>query len=757
VVDRIVEASDGNPLFVAELVRMLIDDGVLEHESARWVATVDPRELEVPPSIHALLAARIDRLTPAERAVVEAAAVIGKTFDRGALLTLVGPDVASRLDEHLEAQRRRELVEPDGSYWVDRPVLRFHHVLIRDAAYRRLLKGDRAALHERAAAWFAEHAPVADRDGLVGFHLEHAHLLRAELGTADLELGHRAAAHLASAGHRALEAEDVAVGAGLLGRALACLGPDGPGRAALLLERCEALLALGEVAEAVPAVAELGTLASGDARLEGWAACFAGELANLRNPGQLADTARLAADAAATLARLGDPAGEAKAHAVRAASLARLGRIGESEEALDLALAGARQAGDGRRATLILAEAPPAALWGPNPITLATGRCLDVVRALRITGRSAAVEATSMRCQAVLEALRGRHEPARRLLAAARASLEELGHDRGLLEVDVASGMVGILTGDLPTAGHALRRARAGFAGLGIDVEAALAAGLLARVCLLEGDADEALRWCSESERSGGDDLKVGITWRSARAEALARNGEVEQARKVAEEAVALGAGTDALVDHADALVALAEVLRADGDVEGAAARATSALELYERKQATAPAERARALVAAASTADLGPLEAATADLDAFADAAELDNAATRFCTTWVPALLHGDWEALRAQFSEGIVGIDHRALVGGGDPLIGREANLDANRGVLEVGVTVLRLKPLEVAGERCALLRAEYSGSMGGLEVLQLLAVDREGLLLHSEVFDLEQRAAASARLAELADADR
>ena len=87
----------------------------------------------------------------------------------------------------------------------------------------------------------------------------------------------------------------------------------------------------------------------------------------------------------------------------------------------------ARTADDRRRITSVLAAAPVAALWGPSPVPRAGGRCLDVMRLSRITADSPAVEATSVRCQAVLEGMRGRFDTARSLLDSARATGRKVG------------------------------------------------------------------------------------------------------------------------------------------------------------------------------------------------------------------------------------------------------------------------------------------------------------------------------------------
>lgn len=590
LVGRILATTEGNPLFVRELLRMLVDDGVLLLDSGRWVISVEAAEIDVPPTIHALLSARIERLRDDERYVMERASVVGQEFYRGAVIELVPTSVRGGIDVHLETLRRKELVEPEGSYWIDERVFRFHHVLIRDAAYRRLLKEARAELHERFADWLEAKVGdlVGEHEEVLGYHLEQARAYRKELGSLDdhgRDLGRRASAHLASAARRALDRDDLAAAANLSGRALA-LTEDDALRASILLDRCEALLAMGDVDAAAEAVSEL-RLRSSDARLRAWADCFDGQLVILTDPARLRQTADLVEGAAHRLAELEDSAGAAKGHAVHAQALGHLGQFGACEAALDRALAAAREAGDRRRANAVLSSAPIAALWGPSRVPRASGRCLDVVRVLRITAGAPAVEATALRCQAVLEAMRGRFDAAHRMLASASARLEELGLRHALVECDMFAGLIDLLSGDTTSAEVALRSAHEGFRALNVGTDTAQAAALLARALVQEGRDDEALVLTAEAERLGGDDLKTAIAWRCVRARALARRGDVDGAVELARAAVALAEPTDALVDHADARLALAEVLSAAGRHEEARAESRRGAELYARKEAT--------------------------------------------------------------------------------------------------------------------------------------------------------------------------
>ena len=342
IAGRVLATSEGNPLFVGELVRMLVDSGALRREGDRWTTGTELANVEMPPTIHAVLAARLERLPPEERTVLERAAVIGQQFSRGAVAHLL-PRETTELDARLDALGRSELIERDVGWLFGEPALRFHHALIRDAAYRRLLKGTRAELHGRFADWLEARAGEAvEHDETIGWHLEQAHQHLRELGPLDEDgraLGERAARHLAAAGRRALARDDLALAASLLGRALERLDADDPARAELALDWCEALLAAGEVGPAAAAIAELGRFAGTSDRLRAWHTCFVGQRAVLTDPQALRATSDAVAAAAETLASVDDPAGEAKAHSVHAAALVRLGKVGACEAALDRALA----------------------------------------------------------------------------------------------------------------------------------------------------------------------------------------------------------------------------------------------------------------------------------------------------------------------------------------------------------------------------------------------------------------------------------
>jgi len=211
---RIHAAAEGNPLFVEQMLAVVQDspDG----------------EVSVPPTIQALLAARLDQLPGGERAALERGAVEGQVFHRGAVQALAPEEPAAPA---LLGLVRKELVRPTAPTLPDDDAFRFRHLLIRDAAYESLPKAQRAVLHERFADWLELNgAALVELDEILGYHLEQAALYRAELGEAADELARRAAARLTTAGRRAVRRADFSACRNLLGRAVAVLPDDAPER-----------------------------------------------------------------------------------------------------------------------------------------------------------------------------------------------------------------------------------------------------------------------------------------------------------------------------------------------------------------------------------------------------------------------------------------------------------------------------------------------------------------------------------------------
>ena len=250
VLDRVVTAAEGNPLFAGQLLQMLVDEGVLQRENGSWRATGPLSDLHVPPTIQALLAARLDTLAGDERAVVEPASVVGYVFADAAVSALAPPEVSPRVATELTSLAQKHFVQrvEEG----DEAHHRFQHIMIRDTAYDGILKRARADLHERFVVWADEvnRDRGAEFEEILGYHLEQAWKYLSELGPLDdrgRAIGVDGARRLASAGRRAFARGDVPAAANLLGRAAALLPEDHPERMRLLPEHGEALLLTGQL------------------------------------------------------------------------------------------------------------------------------------------------------------------------------------------------------------------------------------------------------------------------------------------------------------------------------------------------------------------------------------------------------------------------------------------------------------------------------------------------------------------------------
>jgi class 3 adenylate cyclase len=206
--EQIVRASGGNPLFLTELAALSQGGG----------------EVEVPPTLRALLAMRLDQLDEPERGVLERGAVEGELFHRGTVRALAPEE--TEVMPQLAALVRRDLIRPDRPQLPRQDAYRFSHLLIRDAAYDALPKAARADLHQRFAGWLEEHGQsLVELDEILGYHLEQAAGYLDELGRPDPEVALAAGDRLAAAGRQALWRGDDRAGARVLGRALELTRP----------------------------------------------------------------------------------------------------------------------------------------------------------------------------------------------------------------------------------------------------------------------------------------------------------------------------------------------------------------------------------------------------------------------------------------------------------------------------------------------------------------------------------------------------
>ncbi len=707
---RLPTSTGGNPLFVRELVGMLVHDGVLAAKPDGWRLTVDADDIDVPPTIHALLASRLERLKPADRRVLEVASVIGTDFTGSGVTELSGLR-STEITSALNRLRRLDLAQPSGTYAGDEAVWRFHHVLIRDVAYRRLLKSERADLHERLANWVEAGGTnlAFESDEVVARNLEAAQGYRADLGLRDAhgaELALRSARSYLSSARRALDRDELVSAGTQAARGAGLAVADTALHAELLLVGCEAFLSAGDVAAGSPLVDDLERIA-GEA-LAPWAICYRCQLIVYTDPSRLPEADERLQEAIDEFAQRGDAAGLAKAHRVRANARARLGRVGDAEIDLFEALIAARRGGDHRQITAALGAAPNAALWGPSPAPKAGGRCLDVVRMQRMTTAAPSLEATSLRCLAVLELLRGRPDKARTMLADARQVVAELGLRHGLMETELYAGIIELMVGDPVAAEPHFRTALEGLDALGVGADAGQAAALLARSVLAQGRVEEADRYAAESERIAGHNLKTAIGWRAVRAEILSAQDQHEAAVAKAREAVAVAADTDLVLDHADACLALSRVLDAAGDASGAARARSDAESLYAAKDAVFMVGRTAQAVTAAPTS-------APERVTKHSRLVVRNRASEVAEAGWLAFRAH-DVEAVGAVFSDHTVYDDRRSIRGG--PLAGAGWWLKAaERAIADYPNAEWQF--VAVRGDTVALMRARMWDDAGNESV--------------------------------------
>jgi DNA-binding SARP family transcriptional activator/tetratricopeptide (TPR) repeat protein len=577
---RVLETAAGNPLYLEQLAASL---GEQAETQARPV---------LPPTIQALLTARLQRLGPGASSVLASAAVIGKNFGVDAVRELLPPEARDPLSRNLKTLIAKGLVErgPPGMNPVEE--YGFRHILIQEAAYRAIPKSLRAELHHRFADWleYVYLTPAMQRPEILGYHLEQSVRYLSEVRPAEGRsnpLSRRAAVHLENAGRAAHDRGDALAAMNLLTRAAALLSSDDPALARLYTSLGTALTEVGQLEKATATLNQAQAIAAdnGDE----------GQRAHARVQALLLGL-KLAPNMAAAeipqslpglrneFGRGPDEVGLCQALQLEAAVYWIHGRSAAAEEAWQRAAEYARRANDRGQLTEILGWLASAALWGPTPASEGIRRCQDYLDEVGSHPRGQVVILNHM---AGLYALQDQFGTANATLSRAKSYLDILGPTMTLVASQPAA-FIAMLAGDPATAEMHLRFAYESLGLMGEKGNLGTAAALLARAIATQGgkryDEIDQLIAISQ-EAAAGEDLVTEIIGQGLSARTLADRGRHAEAAGLASSAVALAAQTDLLSQHADALLDLAHVLAASGRFAEAQAAATKALDLYQRKE----------------------------------------------------------------------------------------------------------------------------------------------------------------------------
>jgi class 3 adenylate cyclase/tetratricopeptide (TPR) repeat protein len=576
---RILEAAGGNPLFVEEMVAMAAESG---------------EEVSVPPTIQALLAARLDQLAAGERDVLERGAVEGQVFHRTAVAALAD---GGSVDRELVALVRKDLVRPEQPLLPDDDAYRFRHLLIRDTAYEALPKATRAELHERFADWLAVNGrALVELDEILGYHLEQAYRYRAELGPLDdraAALAEQAATRLLAGGDHALERGDGHAVIRLLSRALALLPPADPRAPAGQLELARALSEQGELERASALLDEAvsAARAAGDERVLARL-----RIARIDLEQQLASDWKIAvglADAQVALAdldRIGDDDGAIWALRVIGSLVGWLGNNGESQAYWRRAVERGGH-GDNRFVNDVLSWMLLGAWWGPTSLVEVrqlADQTLARTSSKRLEGYARVVRGVTI-------AAEGRLEEGRDEVLAGKTLLRDLGDLISWAGLSAMEADMELAAGNPDLAYRAL-------AGGAEVLTASSETGYLATVISFQslaalelGRLEEALSLSGQAlEMAVVDDIDPHARDRIVRGRVAARQGEVGVAAELLQEAGRMLEPTDFVALHLDLALARAELARLAGRPDDKRAALADALAIAEAKGHTVAVQRIR-------------------------------------------------------------------------------------------------------------------------------------------------------------------
>jgi class 3 adenylate cyclase/tetratricopeptide (TPR) repeat protein len=619
--ERIVTAAGGTPLFVEEMLAMLIDEGYVEPSGGGWVVSRDLDQVPIPATISALLSARLARLDAAERDVLARASVVGEEFFLGAVRALTSDGTPEGVSGAVTALVRKDLVRPRPSRLPGEEAYAFRHLLIRDAAYDAIPKATRAELHERLADWLEEIAGdrLAEQEEIVGYHVARAHDLLVEVGPEDdraRALSGRAGERYAKAGRRAFARGDVAAAIDLLERSADLLPGDHPRLTRVLVDLADARFTTGETA----AVREIVQRAIDTARRTGSSVDQAdAHLADtsiraLMSPDDITPDERrdVATRAVDVFGRAGDAEGLSAAYMALSDVAWTIGDAGEQVATAERAIETSRGsfasitgegaietsrgsfASIGTGAVTHLCEG----LWrGPVP-------CADALirteRVIAESGGHRAAWSTAEGYAGLFLAMLGRFDDGRRRLDEALAVFEEMDSRWSLTGTVALQGMVSWVAGEHEVAERDIRVEFDYHAEAGDMANTVMLGCDLARPLLDLGRNDEVLELTDEiAANTPVYDVQTQCEWRARRGVALSRRGQADEAVALVEEAERIARTTDFLSMLADTMYAKAEVLREAGRRPEAASAARATVELFERKGFVPLAARSRELLVA--------------------------------------------------------------------------------------------------------------------------------------------------------------
>ena len=581
---RIVDTSGGNPLFAEQLVAMLADEGhvALADGVATWTGgPAGDVRWAMPPSVSALLAARIDRLHDDERAIVGCAAVIGTVFYAEAIAALTSsplPQVRLALGQLV----RKELLRTAATDLPGLSAYRFLHVLVRDAAYDGLAKAGRAAWHEQLADWLSSLAGDAVPEEIVGHHLASAWEYRVQLGPRTdqvSELAARAARKLAAASRR-LELSDVTAAAALLQRAASMLGPDDPYRVECLLNLAAQRIELGEVEDARQAL----RLAAGaaDPAQAVLAEVLMCRLKTITAEGRAEDNERIVREAARRFHEWGDDRGLAQAYLVLGDLAAVRGHVSRSAKLLELALSHGEAAGDAGCVARARSLFGVTLLFGPAPAEEVIASLDQMVAS---SGNDPRVRAEAEQVTCVMHAMCGRFGQAQAIGAEARQHLAEVGLGLFLANLAQSTGHVAELAGDLDAAEREYQRSCDDLQALGESSYLSTVAGLHARLLARRGRPMGALTAVELARRHGSpDDVATQSLVRQAEGLLAAAAGQTDLARAAVADAIQREPEDEAPDSVGEAYLTAADVEKILGNTAAERDYLAAAQPLFESK-----------------------------------------------------------------------------------------------------------------------------------------------------------------------------